>query len=214
LSTFKRYHHSVLGHEAVKVGFSWPAAFFGFWWMLYKRLWGLAGLFSLGFIFLGVCEGVVENATGAPDLQLVASLLLICGWLSMALVPGFRGNDWVRNRLRREGYEEVGSVQAESKELALLDWSSGEETLIVLGAKPRSPSEPRQPFPFGLVLLVVLFLWFAWDGWFTTDPEMVQHQAFNRVGSGLLLAGVAARGQRFLRIGKLFAEARATGRLG
>jgi len=39
VKTFNIYHHPIHGYEAVKVGFSWPAFFFAFIWMLLKRLW-------------------------------------------------------------------------------------------------------------------------------------------------------------------------------
>jgi hypothetical protein len=34
-------------------------------------------------------------------------------------------------------------------------------------------------------LLVAFCLWFGWDGFITTDPEMLEHQGFNRVMFGL-----------------------------
>ena len=39
-------------------------------------------------------------------------------------------------------------------------------------------------FPF---LLAGLGLWCLYDGWFTTDPEMLKHQLFNQIASGVLL---------------------------
>jgi len=31
------------------------------------------------------------------------------------------------------------------------------------------------------VFLFLLGLWCVYDGWFTTDPEMLRHQTFNRI---------------------------------
>lgn len=39
-------------------------------------------------------------------------------------------------------------------------------------------------FPFGLLCFG---LWFFYDGWISTDPEMQKHLMFNRVGSVILL---------------------------
>lgn len=39
-------------------------------------------------------------------------------------------------------------------------------------------------FPFGLFCFG---LWFFYDGWITTDPDMLEHLMFNRVGSVILL---------------------------
>lgn len=60
-----------------------------------------------------------------------------------------------------------------------------------------SPDEPgtrerRGPPPNPLyhplflpVLLVAFSLWFFWDGFITTDPEMLEHQLFNRICFGI-----------------------------
>lgn len=39
-------------------------------------------------------------------------------------------------------------------------------------------------FPFGLLCFG---LWFFYDGWISTDPDMQEHLMFNRVGSVILL---------------------------
>jgi len=44
MRTFNVYKHPTQGFEAVKVGFSSPAFFFGIIWMMVKKLWGFAGL--------------------------------------------------------------------------------------------------------------------------------------------------------------------------
>lgn len=36
-------------------------------------------------------------------------------------------------------------------------------------------------------LLAIFGLWFLYDGWFTSNPEMQEHQLFNRIGSLILL---------------------------
>ena len=59
-------------------------------------------------------------------------------------------------------------------------------------ATPRTLPEPgrdrRGPPPNPLyhplflpVLLVAFTLWFGWDGFLTTDPEMLEHRTFNRI---------------------------------
>ena len=50
--------------------------------------------------------------------------------------------------------------------------------------KPAPPQISPYVFP---ILLIGFGLWCAYDGWFTTDPEMVKHQLFNRIASGVLL---------------------------
>ena len=36
-------------------------------------------------------------------------------------------------------------------------------------------------------LCALLMLWFGYDGWLNSDPEMVEHKTFNQVGFGLFL---------------------------
>jgi hypothetical protein len=50
-------------------------------------------------------------------------------------------------------------------------------------------SKPQQIspflFPFGLFCFG---LWFFYDGWISTDPDMQKHLLFNRAGSALLMS--------------------------
>lgn len=49
------------------------------------------------------------------------------------------------------------------------------------------PGPPRMnPYIF-TVLLLGFGLWCFWDGWMTTDPEMLKHATFNRVLSVVLI---------------------------
>ena len=49
----------------------------------------------------------------------------------------------------------------------------------------KSPPEIG-PYVFP-ILLAIFGLWFLYDGWFTSNPEMQDHQLFNRIGSLILL---------------------------
>ena len=47
---------------------------------------------------------------------------------------------------------------------------------------------PPQISPYVFPVLLTGFgLWCFYDGWLTTDPEMLKHQLFNRIASGVLL---------------------------
>ena len=50
--------------------------------------------------------------------------------------------------------------------------------------KPAPPQISPYVFP---ILLVGFGLWCGYDGWLTTDQEMLKHQLFNRIASGVLL---------------------------
>jgi hypothetical protein len=52
---------------------------------------------------------------------------------------------------------------------------------------PQGP--PPTPFDHPLFLPVLLFagmLWFGYDGWIETDPDMLEHRTFNRGGFAVL----------------------------
>ena len=60
-------------------------------------------------------------------------------------------------------------------------------------ARPERP-ERRGPPPNPLyhplflpILLVAFSLWFGYDGFLTTDPDMLHHQTFNRIMFGIML---------------------------
>ncbi len=53
--------------------------------------------------------------------------------------------------------------------------------------KKNQASPPEiSPYLFPIIL-TIMGAWCFYDGWLTTDPEMLEHATFNRVASGLLL---------------------------
>jgi hypothetical protein len=61
------------------------------------------------------------------------------------------------------------------------------------------PPNPLYHPLFLPVLLVAFSLWFFWDGFITSDPDMQKHQLFNRISFGvtaLLCLRVVPRGLR------------------
>jgi len=56
------------------------------------------------------------------------------------------------------------------------------------GGKRRSMGPFDHPW-FLPGLLYVFTLWFAYDGWINSDPDMMEHQTFNRVGAVIWFVG-------------------------
>lgn len=54
------------------------------------------------------------------------------------------------------------------------------------GNKDRPKPPQLNPYVF-TILLVAGGLWCFYDGWLTTDPDMLEHATFNRVLSVILL---------------------------
>lgn len=118
MKTFNVYKHPAQGIEAVKVGFSWPAFFFTFIWMLVKKLWGLAGAYFAAVFVLQLIE-VVTVQSGEGGAQALVFLILAVGYFSLLLVPGFKGNKWREENLSKRGYEQLTTVQAETPDAAV-----------------------------------------------------------------------------------------------
>lgn len=92
----------------VKDGFSWPAFFIPFFWMLWHRLW----LPLVGYLVVVVLIALAgygfswpENLTGGVGL--LANLFF-----------GFEGNNFRRRALTRRGYDEIADIVADNGEEA------------------------------------------------------------------------------------------------
>lgn len=130
MKTFNVYKHPTQGIQAVKVGFSWPAFFFGFVWMLVKKLWGLAGAWFAAYIVLSLIENVTDQA-GKGGAQALVYLILAAGYFTLWLVPAFKGNSWREQNLSKRGYEQVSTVQSETPDAA-----------VAQAARPARPARP------------------------------------------------------------------------
>ncbi|NWF72901.1 MAG: DUF2628 domain-containing protein [Nitrospirae bacterium] len=123
MKTFNVYRHPIQGLEAVKVGFSWPAASAGPIWMLLKQLWGLSGVWVAMYFALSLIETVVDMSEPG-GAQALVYLLLVAGYLALGLIPGLKGNKWREKNLARRGFQMLGTVQAETPEAAMSQMAS------------------------------------------------------------------------------------------
>lgn len=114
MKVFQVYNHPELGAEAVKVGFSWPAAFFIVIWMLAKKLWIFAGIWIAAYIVLSIIQ---DSALKSGSI--VAILVVLAGHLVLALIPAFKGNEWRTKNLTKRGFEFVASVSADTPGAAI-----------------------------------------------------------------------------------------------
>jgi hypothetical protein len=80
------------------------------------------------------------------------------------------------------------------------DGASGANAEAGAARERRGPPPNPLYHPLFLpVLLVAFSLWFFWDGFITSDPDMQKHQLFNRISFGvtaLLCLRVVPRGLR------------------
>ena len=120
IKTFNVYHHPMYGFEAVKVGFSWPALFFGILWMMYKKLWLFAGIIITLFFLLSLIETMIIQSQNS-GIQVTINLFLIIFYFVLWFLPAFKGNKWRENNLSNLGYELVGTMQTTNPNLAIIN---------------------------------------------------------------------------------------------
>jgi Protein of unknown function (DUF2628) len=118
MKTFNVYRHPIQGSEAVKVGFSWPAASAGPIWMLVKQLWALSAIWIALYFSLSLVETGTDKFEPGGDQALVY-LHLVAGYVALSLIPGLKGNQWREKNLVRRGFEMLRTVQAETPEAAI-----------------------------------------------------------------------------------------------
>lgn len=111
------YGHPDHGYTAVKVGFSWPALFFGIPWMLVKKLWFYSlcwmGLLAVLFVFAMIPSSWFT-------LPKALDYILMCGIIYLYwLHPAFKGNQWRELILSDQGYRKITKVQAKTANSAI-----------------------------------------------------------------------------------------------
>lgn len=103
---------------------------------------------------------------------------MACGWKRVNGAPP-RGRDAMVSAMSDES-------QPQPKPDAVAEGGSG--------GKPERHGPPPTPFDHPLflpALLVAGMLWFGYDGWINQDPDMLEHQEFNRYGFGVLTIAAA-----------------------
>ncbi len=89
----------------VKEGFSFPAFFLMVVWLLYQRLWlAAAGVFAVQLALYALKAEHVLHPISIGMAQ-----------LGVQAVVGFTANDWLRARLKRQGYITADIVTGDSK---------------------------------------------------------------------------------------------------
>lgn len=117
------YHHATLGHTAVKIGFSFPALFFGPLWVSRNKLgkvflWQLAFVLVYSFAFSDLNIKALPLSIGyAMALASRVSGPLL--FLVLFILPAVKGNDWVAKSLTRNGYDYFGTTYAKTKLAAI-----------------------------------------------------------------------------------------------
>jgi hypothetical protein len=100
MKTFNVFKHPDKGFEAVKVGFSWPAFFFGILWMIAKKLWALAGLYFILTIVCSFFDAVVDQLEAGGG-QVIIYLFVMAGSLALLAGSWLQGQQVARRKSSR-----------------------------------------------------------------------------------------------------------------
>jgi len=123
MKAFSIYEHPAYGNRvAVKIGWSWPAFFFGIFWLLAKKMWAYAAIFFIVFFTLGFIEGYNDGTELARALDVLINALNIL----TAVALGYFGNRIYVHHLENTGYEKVADmVIAPNPDAALAEYVKG-----------------------------------------------------------------------------------------
>ena len=125
MTSYKVFEHQDKNHKVVKLGFAWLAIPFNLFWFLSRRLWGV--FFSYMFIIL-ILSGIdyeIYGELGYIDSSTASDFhwLFLLVEILIFIIPGFKGNQWTENNLKRRGYKFSYTVKAKSlrhaREIAL-----------------------------------------------------------------------------------------------
>lgn len=98
--------------EAVKFGVSWPAFFFGPFWLLYRKIYPLAVLVFLLSALVYLCVPYhILGGLGFPNALVTVNLydvIFLLASLALAIV----GNEVYRQSLRARGFAPVAQIRA------------------------------------------------------------------------------------------------------
>lgn len=109
---FNVYHHPIYGYEAIKQGFSWPAFFFHWIWMLICKLWSTAVIW---LVLLFIIEIIKDANRHSSSVTFVA---LLCN-IGLMYVAGKSGNEWRETTLLKRGFSYLGAIPAKSPKEAI-----------------------------------------------------------------------------------------------
>jgi hypothetical protein len=92
----------------VREGFAWPAFAFTIAWALWHRLWVFA-------LLIAIALGALALAQDILGLHPAAHAMVSLG---LSALIGFEAHDWLRAKLARRGFVELGPVAAKDRDEA------------------------------------------------------------------------------------------------
>lgn len=119
MKRFNIFEHPRMEAQAVKIGFSWPAFFFGFFWLLARQLWQYAGIWLGVYLLMVYADSSIQSGGHSPWMKSALNYALYTGYLTIMLIPAFLGNSWREKMLLGKGFRLKNTVQAATPDEAL-----------------------------------------------------------------------------------------------
>ncbi|WP_086481082.1 hypothetical protein [Oceanospirillum sanctuarii] len=114
MQIYRVYQHPQRGYAAITSGFNWTAALFSLIWTLSNNLWGPSFLLFLGWS--ASLAGIF--IAGAMNLPMV-SMAFVGLAVLMPLWAGMNAMNWLDKGLRKQGYNLVNKVRAQTSQGAI-----------------------------------------------------------------------------------------------
>ena len=110
-------------YKAVKKGWSWPAFLFTTVWAVIKGVWKGSTCSAIVLSCVFIILVIVANIPPHRNLNLLFDLLVVYMsyfLLALSLIMGSRGNQWIRTKLLRGGYDYQEIILAHSEKAAVM----------------------------------------------------------------------------------------------
>jgi hypothetical protein len=121
MNSYRVYKHETKESKPVKVGFAWLAIPFNLGWFISRGLWKIFFLYIIIILFLAGVDYEIYGEVGFLNFSTATDPQKL--WLIIQIVvftlPGFKGNEWTAQNLKKNGYEFAYSVQADNKKNAI-----------------------------------------------------------------------------------------------
>jgi len=111
--------------KAIRMGVSWTALFFTLPWLIYRRLFGTAIVYSV--VWLVLLTGLIVSGLSWLDAgptvsnaqRLIAFGFALLSVIGLLYIPFCFGNTWRANKLEKRGYDLAAWVRAKSSRKAI-----------------------------------------------------------------------------------------------
>ena len=116
MNSYRIYKHKTKKKVAIKTGFAWLAIPFNLAWFIYRKLWKVLFSYVLIILFFAGIDYEIYGEVGFLNFSTASDLhwLFLLVEVLVLILPGFKGNEWTANNLKRRGYEFSYSVKAEN----------------------------------------------------------------------------------------------------